>query len=191
MMAPSGASGSGSGEGAGGRGFSLTELFTDLFGSSSPANSEAGLNQPAPDSPNPGDPAAPPIAQPYDPLQEDGERRRELNDRLSLNTIGCPLPEDISSDIVDTQFQIDLKIEKALRSDRVQDASLFEKRHLIRGELFYPNGKPLSLETYLAHLSEIENHGTHRSLPYKRLLRAIARQDLELVFEGIKKRRDW
>ncbi|CAN4118967.1 unnamed protein product [Withania somnifera] len=126
MMAPSGASGSGSGEGAGGRGFSLT----DLFGSSSPANSEAGLNQPAPDSPNPGDPAAPPIAQPYDPLQEDGERRRELNDRLSNNTIGCPLPEDI----VDTQFQIDLKIEKALRSDRVQDASLFEKRHLIRGK---------------------------------------------------------
>ncbi|MCE5167222.1 hypothetical protein HAX54_043174, partial [Datura stramonium] len=39
MMAPLGASGSGSGEGAGGRGFSLT----DLFGSSSPGNSEAGL----------------------------------------------------------------------------------------------------------------------------------------------------
>ncbi|MCD7472350.1 hypothetical protein HAX54_013503 [Datura stramonium] len=35
--------GSGSGESAGGRGFSLT----DLFGSSSPSNSEVGLNQPA------------------------------------------------------------------------------------------------------------------------------------------------
>ncbi|MCE3050265.1 hypothetical protein HAX54_046768 [Datura stramonium] len=78
MMAPSGASGSGSGDGAGGRGFSLT----DLFGSSSPGNSEAGLNQPAPDSHNPGEPAAPPIAKPYHLLQEDGERRRFV---VSLN----------------------------------------------------------------------------------------------------------
>uniref|UniRef100_A0A3Q7G6U1 Uncharacterized protein n=1 Tax=Solanum lycopersicum TaxID=4081 RepID=A0A3Q7G6U1_SOLLC len=50
----------------------------DLFGSSSPDNSEAGLNQSAPDSPNPCEPASPPIAEPYHPLQEDGERLREL-----------------------------------------------------------------------------------------------------------------
>ena len=90
---------------AGGRGFSLTDLFSDLFGSSSPANSEAGLNQPAPDSPNPGEPAEPPIAEPYHPLQEDGERLRELNERLSFYTFGCPLPEHISSDILEAQFQ--------------------------------------------------------------------------------------
>ncbi|MCD7463882.1 hypothetical protein HAX54_051630 [Datura stramonium] len=43
MMGPSGASGSRSSEGTRGRGFSLT----DLFGSSSPGNTEADLNQPA------------------------------------------------------------------------------------------------------------------------------------------------
>ncbi|KAF3614730.1 hypothetical protein FXO38_20539 [Capsicum annuum] len=126
----------------GGRGFSLTDLFSNFFGSSSPANSEAGLNQLAPDSPNPGEPAEPPIAEPYHPLQEDGERLRELNDRLSFYTFGCPLPEHISSDILEAQFQTELKIEEALRSDRVQDASLFEKRHQIRGELFYPGILP-------------------------------------------------
>ncbi|TMW95480.1 hypothetical protein EJD97_008768, partial [Solanum chilense] len=130
MMAPSGASGSGSGEGAGGSRFRWASELADLFGSSSPANSEAGLNQPAPDSPNPGEPAAPPIAEPYHPLQEDGERLRELAGRLTINTIGCPLPEAISEAVLKAQFQTELKIEEALRSDRVQDTSLFEKRHL-------------------------------------------------------------
>ncbi|KAF3653206.1 ATP synthase F1 subunit 1 [Capsicum annuum] len=106
----------------GGRGFSLTDLFSDLFGSSSPTNSKVGLNQPAPDSPNPGDPAEPPIAEPYHLLQEDGERLRELNERFSFYTFGCPLPEHISSDILEAQFQTELKIKEALRSDRVQDA---------------------------------------------------------------------
>ncbi|MCD7464776.1 hypothetical protein HAX54_053405 [Datura stramonium] len=64
MMAPSGACGSRSSEGAGGRGFNLT----DLFGNSSSGNFEADLNQPAPDSPNPGEPTAPPIAESYRPL---------------------------------------------------------------------------------------------------------------------------
>lgn len=136
--------------------------WTDLFGSSSP---EASVNQPAPDSPNPGEPAAP-IAEVYHPLQEDGQRRRELCDRLSINTIGRPLPEDLFESIIDTQFQTELQIEKALRSDRVQEDSFLDKRHQIRGILFYPNGRAFSLETYMDHLKKIENQGTHRSLPY-------------------------
>jgi len=186
MMAPSGASGSGSGESAGGRGF----RWTDLFGSSSHGNSEASLNQPAPDSPNPGEPAAP-IAEVYHPLQEDGQRRRELSDRLSINTIKRPLPEDIYEAIIETQFQTELKIEEALRSDRVQEDSILEKRHQIRGVLFYPKGRAFSLDTYLDHLKQIENQGTHRSLPYKRLMDEISKEKLELAFDGIKKRRDW
>nr|AAD27608.1 unknown [Nicotiana tabacum] len=186
MMAPSGASGSGSGESAGGRGF----RWTDLFGSSSPGNSEASLNQPAPDSPNPGEPAAP-IAEVYHPLQEDGQRRRELSDRLSINTVKRPLPEDISEAIIETQLQTELKIEEALRSDRVQEGSILEKRHQIRGVLFYPFGRAFSLDTYLDHLKQIENQGTHRSLLYKRLMNEISQEKLELVFDGIKKRRDW
>ncbi|MCE5167691.1 hypothetical protein HAX54_017003, partial [Datura stramonium] len=122
---------------------------------------------------------------------EHGERRRELNDRLSINTIGRPFPEEIFEEIIDTQFRMELKIEEALCSDRVQEESILEKRHQIRGELFYPNGKAFSLKTYLEHLNQIENHGTHRSLPLRRLWQAIDRLDLELVVEGSKKRRDW
>lgn len=160
--------------------------WSDLFGSSSP---EASVNQPDPDSPNPGEPAAP-IAEVYHPLQEDGQRRRELSDRLSINTIGRPLPEGIFNSIIDTQFKTELQIEKALRSDRVQEDSFLDKRHQIRGILFYPNGRAFSLETYMDHLKKIENHGTHRSLPYRRLLDAISRKEFELDFDGIKKRRD-
>ncbi|MCD9644744.1 hypothetical protein HAX54_033166 [Datura stramonium] len=120
MMAPSGASSLGSDKGAGGRGFNLT----DLFGSSSPSNSEADPNQLASNSPNPGEPTTPPIAEPYHPLQEDGERRQELNDRLSINTIRRPLPQYIFEEIIDTQFRTELKIEEALRLDRVQEESI-------------------------------------------------------------------
>ncbi|MCD7459264.1 hypothetical protein HAX54_040501 [Datura stramonium] len=56
MMTHSGTSSLGSGEGVGRRGFSLT----DLFQSSCPSNSEVSLNQPAPNSPNPGEPISPP-----------------------------------------------------------------------------------------------------------------------------------
>ncbi|PHT67932.1 hypothetical protein T459_27419 [Capsicum annuum] len=71
---------------SGGRGFSLTDLFSNLFGSSSIANFESGLNQLTLDSPNPGEPIEPPIAKTYYPLQKDGERLRELNERLYFYT---------------------------------------------------------------------------------------------------------
>lgn len=173
----------GSSVSGGGEGF----RWTDLFGSSSP---EASENQPTPDSPNPGEPAAP-IPEVYHPLQEDGERRRELLDRLKINTISRPLPETLFESILDTQFQTELQMEKALRSDRVQEESLLDKRHQIRGVLFYPNGRAFSLDTYVDHLKQIENHGTHRSLPYRRLQDAISRKELFLDFEDLKKGRDW
>lgn len=173
MMAPSGASGSGSGEGAGGRG------FTDLFGSSSTGNSETSVNQPDPTSPNPGEPAAP-IAEVYHPLLEGGQRRQELNDRLGINSLGRSLSDEVRESILETQFLMELKIEKALRSDRFSDDSLMYKRHQIRGILFYPNGKALSLQTYTKHMNIMENHGTHRSLPYQRLMEALYNKELEL-----------
>ncbi|KAM3203062.1 hypothetical protein P3L10_030688 [Capsicum annuum] len=174
---------------SGGRGFSLTDLFSNLFGSSSIANFESGLNQLTLDSPNPGEPIEPPIAKTYYPLQKDGERLRELNERLYFYTFRCLLSKHIFSDIIEAQFKMELKIEKVLHSDRVHDESFFEKMHQIRGELFYPFRKPLSLDTYLDHLSQIENYGTYCSLPYKRVLRVIARQDLALVFDSIKRKR--
>lgn len=186
MMAPSGASGSGSGEGAVGRGF----RWTDLFGGSSTGNSDTGGNSVGSSeatSINQPEPVAPEV---YHPLQEDVQRRLELSDRLSINTIGHPLPDSIFDDIIETQFRTELQIEKALRSDRVQEDSFLDKRHQIRGVLFYPNGRALSLETYTNHLNQIDK-GTHHSLPYKRLQDAIYRKELFLDFDGIKKRRTW
>ncbi|KAL9453232.1 hypothetical protein AB3S75_008934 [Citrus x aurantiifolia] len=75
---------------------------------------------------------------------------------------------------------MELKIEKALRSDRFSEDSLMYKRHHIRGILFYPNGKALSLQTYTKHMNIMENHGTHRSLPYQRLMEALYNKELEL-----------
>lgn len=174
------ASGSGSGEGRGFR-------WTDFFGSSSTGNSETSV-APDPTSPHPGEPAAP-IAEVYLPLQEDGQRRLELSHRLSINTIGHPLPDSIFGDIVETQFRTELQIEKALRSDRVQEDDLIDKRHQIRGVLFYPDGRAFSLETYKDHLNQIDTYGTHRSLPYRRLLSAIHNFDLDLDFAKIKRDR--
>ena len=113
------------------------------------------------------------------------------NGQLSFSYQLQSLSESRKEEILEAQFQIELKVEEALRSDRIREESLFAKRDQIRGELFYPLGKALSLKTYLKHLSQIEHYGTHHSQPYKRLFQAIARQDLDLVFEGIKKRRDW
>ncbi|KAK8491994.1 hypothetical protein V6N13_034917 [Hibiscus sabdariffa] len=191
MMAPSGASGSGE------------FRWTDLFGSSSTGNSETSVNPPGPEasvnqappdptSPNPApEPAPNPAPMDYLPLQEDGQRRLELGDRLRINTIGHPLPDSIYDAIIETQFRTELQIEKALRSDRVHDHSFLEQRHHIRGFLFYPNGRALSLDTYNTHLSQIENHGTHRSLPYRRLMDAIYNKEFFIDFDGIKKRRAW
>ncbi|KAM0016482.1 hypothetical protein Hdeb2414_s0028g00697161 [Helianthus debilis subsp. tardiflorus] len=180
MMDPSGASGSGSGEGRGFR-------WTDLFGSSSTGSSETSV-APDPTSTHPGEPAAP-IAEVYLPLQEDGQRRLELSHRLSINTIRHPLPDSLFDDIIETQFRTELQIEKALRSDRVQEDDFLEKRHQIRGVLFYPNGRAFSLETYKDHLNQIGTYGTHRSLPYRRLMSAIHNFDLDLDFAKIKRNR--
>jgi len=200
MMDPSGASGSGAAEGGGGRDFRWTDLFgSSSSGNSGNENSETSVNQPVqeastsvtqpnPTSPNPGEPAGP-EAEVYHPLQEEGQRRQELQSRLTTNTIGRPLPENQVASIIETQFQTELKIEKALRSDRVSDASILSKRHQIRGILFYPKGKPFAEGTYSRYLKEME-FGTHRSQLYKNLMKAVyTHLDLELDKEGIKKRR--
>lgn len=90
------------------------------------------------------------------------------------------MSDEVRESILETQFLMELKIEKALRSDRFSEDSLMYKRHQIRGILFYPNGKALSLQTYTKHMNIMENHGTHRSLPYQRLMEALYNKELEL-----------
>lgn len=71
-------------------------------------------------------------------------------------------------------------MEIALRSDRVTDDSILSKIHQIRGILFYPTGKALSLRTYKKHAHFMEEFGTHRSQPYQRLMEAVYNKELEL-----------
>lgn len=97
------------------------------------------------------------------------------------------MSEKVHEDILENQFQMELKIEKALRSDGVSDDSIVSNRHRIRGFIFYPNGKALTLPTYSKHLKEMVY--PHRSLPYRRLMDAISNMELELDTKGIKKRR--
>lgn len=166
-----------SGEGAGGRGFRWSELFGH---SSSSDHSEPSVNQPY--SPSP-EPAAPPaVEQPevFQPLLNDVDRRQELSDRLDINCLGRPLSYEERNAVLETQEAIERKMEEALRSDRYSANSILSKRHDIRGILFYPQGKAFSLTTYQKYLHFMQEFGTHRSLPYQRLMEAIYRYDLTL-----------
>lgn len=119
-------------------------------------------------------------------LFENEARSRELEQRLRINTVARPLPEKTISAILRAQMEIENKISEALLSDGIAPDLISENRHKIRGILFYPQGKALSLSTYLKHLSEMEV-GTHRSLLYKRLLQAHDKYDIDLAFPPLKK----
>lgn len=139
--------------------------------------SEASVNQPPAPDPAPQEPVSPEVDH---PLLEDNHRRRELHDRLRINSLGRSYrPEELDS-IVETQLQISKKIELALLSDGYSPESLINKRHQIRGVVFYPHGRPFSESTYSQYLYVMENHGTHRSLPYRRLMDAIYHLNLSL-----------
>lgn len=135
------------------------------------------MNQPVPDSPEPVAPAAP---VPPEVDQSDGHRRQELNDRLSINSLGRSYTPELQESILETQLKIENQIEEALLSDGYSRDSLIEKRHQIRGLLFYPRGTTFSESTYVRHLALIENYGVHRSLPYRRIIEAIQNHDLSL-----------
>ena len=153
------------------------------------SGSETGVNQ-EPQHINavgpsaPANPAAP--ADPYEPLLSDAIRREELASRLRINTIGRDL--QVQDSIVETQFKIDQMMERALLSDGYSRDSLYENRHKIRAFVFYPTGAAFSEATYTKYLGSMENHGTHRSLPYKRLIEAIYQKEIFLslkIKEGL------
>lgn len=74
-------------------------------------------------------------------------------------------------------------MERAILSDRYSPESLFNKRHQIRGLLLYPRGTPLSKSKYQDYLYVMENYGTHRSGPYRRITDAIWRSFVSLYKE--------
>jgi hypothetical protein len=116
----------------------------------------------------------------YHPLLTDAIRKEELEERLIINIIGEEYSPQVLDSIVETQVSIEKKIEQALLSDGYSRGSLLDKRHQIRGFALYPRGKTCSESTYSRHLDFIKNYGTHRSIPYKKVMDAIANLDLSL-----------
>lgn len=182
-------SGSGSGEGAGGRGF----RWTDLFGNSSTGNSETGgnsvgsseasINQPAPHSPEPeGDRGGPFI--PEDPnenhLMPAQQRMEELGHRLSINSIAKNLTPKEWGSIVAAQITVEERVEATLVNDGFSPDAVLARRHQMRGFMFYPNGTSLTEQTYVGYVRSLDTLGTHASVPYKRVIQAIEKHDLDL-----------
>lgn len=163
---------------------SKSDLFTytsDLEDSASSGRSGSSVNKPEAPDPEPHGPLA--LAAPVDaepPLQAEETRRKELMDRLSIHTLLLDRSEQWKDSIVDIQIHSEKQIQIALLADGHSLNSILAKRHQIRGFLFYPQGAPLSEKTYLSHLLMMENAGTHSSVPYKRIKKAITNFDLFL-----------
>jgi len=125
---------------------------------------------------------APPVLIPVleHPLMDDALRMAELYPRYLVNSIGQKDDLRRLVDVVTTQMEIEKRVEAALVLDGVNPATLLEKRHQVRGFLFYPRGTSLSPATYHRHLNNMSLNGTRLSLPYQRVLRAVRSHDLLL-----------
>jgi len=156
-------------------------------GSSSRApQSEPNVNR----APDPNDPEEPVAYDPevYHPLLDDNTRRAELDERAGFHLVG--LSEKDKKEILDSQVILDKAIEKALLSDGYSPDELnsLGKRNEIRGFFLYPEGKPLSKQTYKKYVKEV-SFGTHRSQPYKKVLSAITSS--KLFLKRIKPLKKW
>ena len=114
------------------------------------------------------------------PLLPDEDRMGELRHRLLINSLGRNWTPEEEEAILETQFEIEKLVEKALLSDGHPPDRLLAKRHQIRAFLFYPKGTALSERTYYDNLSSIGNVGTHRSTPYRKVMAAVLKGDLDL-----------
>lgn len=126
----------------------------------------------------------PEIPQLNQPLMLDDYRRVELQRRLSVYFIGrhdaAHLPQFLG--ILETQMQLEKKIEAALVHDGYHPLRVFQSRHEIRGILFNHPTRAIALSerTLTGYLSEINRNGTRQSIPYSRVVRAILNFDLSL-----------
>ncbi|RZB41028.1 NADH dehydrogenase [ubiquinone] iron-sulfur protein 2, partial [Glycine soja] len=112
---------------------------------SSNESSEASVNQ------------QPVIPELEPPLLDDNTRRAELAVRLRANWWGIAYNERILDSFVRSQLAIERHIEAALVADGYSPQVVFERRHMIRGFLFYPEGHALSENAYAGYLTKIAN----------------------------------
>jgi len=178
--------------------FILDCIVGSVVGSSlhmmDPAGWEDGSSSRVPQSepsvnhaPDPAEPVAP-DPDVYHPLLDDNTRRAELDERAGFHF--AELSDQNKNSILDSQVIIERAIEKALLSDGYSRDELNElsKRNEIRGFLFYPQGKLLSLRKYKKYVEEV-SFGTHRSKPYKDLIYAISAS--KLFLKKVKPLKKW
>nr|YP_010944233.1 ATPase subunit 1 [Synotis nagensium]WLW15869.1 ATPase subunit 1 [Synotis nagensium] len=141
----------------------------------SPASSPA---QELPESP----PAPIPVVIPElpQPLLSEEYRRNSLYNRyLVLNFGGNDdLRRMVST--IDAQAIVERYVEAALVDDGFHPRAILRRYHEIRSVLHSPQGQLLGVRAYESYLSQIREHGTRDSVPYRRVLRAIDRCDLLL-----------
>lgn len=136
------------------------EVLEPMPSSGESSSSEASVNQ------------QPLIPELEPPLLDENTRRAELTGRLRTNWWGVAYNERILDSFVRSQLAIERHVEAALVADGYSPQVVFEKRHQIRGFIFYPTGRALSEDTYAGYLAQITNFGTRQSVPYQRVIRA-------------------
>lgn len=118
-------------------------------------------------------PAAPDIPILNHPLLADRQRESELYRRLVINTLfEEPSPRRIS-DTIRVQSLIERRVEAALVHDGFEPLSILNHRHQLRGILFYPRGRALSVRSYRSYLRDMERLGTRETRAYQRIMRNI------------------
>jgi photosystem II P680 reaction center D1 protein len=82
--------------------------------------------------------------------------------------------------IIDAQVIIERFVEAALVDDGFHPDSILARYREIRGILHSPRGTLLGERTYNSYLTQIREHGTRESVPYRRVISAIRGYNLLL-----------
>ena len=131
-------------------------------------------------------PEEPPVPQPVvipqlaQPLISDDTRRSLLYNRYLLLNFGGNDDLRRMLSIIDAQVIVERYVEAALVDDGFNSHSILSRYTNIRGILHSPQGGLLSQHTYDSYVTQIREHGTRESVPYRRIMRAIQNYDLLL-----------
>ncbi|KAI5382365.1 hypothetical protein KIW84_MT0015 (mitochondrion) [Lathyrus oleraceus] len=125
----------------------------------------------------PAPPEVPVLAQQIIP---DLQREGELYSRFLVNTLGENPTLRRITETISVQTRIERLIESALVHSGFNPTRIFENRHRIRGIVFYPRGRALSLRQYRSHLLSIYRLGTRDTRAFQRLMTAVRNYDLWL-----------
>lgn len=152
-------------------------------GNSFPPSPPTPIQLPAePLTPPESPPVAPPVIIPQlaQPLISDEDRRNILYQRYSLLNFGENSDLGRMISIIDPQFITERYVEAALVDDGFRPQSILYRMREIRGFLHSPEGELLNSRTYESYVTQIREHGTRSSVPYRRVIRAVNNYDLLL-----------